>query len=212
MKRFLLLFFSVVLVCSVMVVPAFAAEYMITTELDGASFAYFRDVDFFSGSYTVLVRDLSNNDVLHEIPVMFNDYGVGDYEIICDNNSGSYALTGVYDTDNCIFLLYGVFMTCNDLGQDCVAGPIFYDGVSVELVPVGWVPDPEPVQESILSGVFGVFGGVGAWIAGQLGTTTSLFWNGQSLTFLGVLSVCALALAVILLLVMVVVRFLRFRG
>ena len=73
--------------------------------------------------------------------------------------------------------------------------------------------DNQPVTGgSPLSGIFDVFGGVGSWIVGQLGTTTSLFWNGQGLTFLGVLAVAALALAVVLLLVFVIVRFLRFRG
>lgn len=73
---------------------------------------------------------------------------------------------------------------------------------------------PDQTAGSVVSSFTQVFGSVGSWIAGQLGSTTSLFWNAGTgtLTFLGILAVCALALAVILLLVFVVVRFLRFRG
>lgn len=75
--------------------------------------------------------------------------------------------------------------------------------------------DPEPESGgSLISNVASIFGSVGSWIAGQLGTATSLFWNADAgaLTFLGVLAVCALAIAVIFLIIVICSRFLRFRG
>ena len=78
--------------------------------------------------------------------------------------------------------------------------------------PVVDVPDSDIT--SPIGSVFDVFGGVGSWIGSQLSSSTSLFWNAStgSLTFLGVLSICAVGFALILLLVLVVSRFLRFGG
>ena len=71
------------------------------------------------------------------------------------------------------------------------------------------VPAPAP-----LSGVTDVFGSVAGWLAGQFGAAVSLFWNADtgSLTFLGVLSVCALVFSVIFLIIFICSRFLRFRS
>lgn len=69
---------------------------------------------------------------------------------------------------------------------------------------------------SIVEAIFAVFTAIGNWIVETLPMLTSIFWTvGESgagqLTFLGVLAVCGLGVGVILLLVHVITRFIRFR-
>lgn len=61
---------------------------------------------------------------------------------------------------------------------------------------------------------FSIFGSVGDWTVNQIGEFGSVFWNAEagSLTFLGVLGVAGLALAVVILIVFVVSRSIRYHG
>ena len=83
--------------------------------------------------------------------------------------------------------------------------PVKFDGYFV-LIP--------SVSENLspLGGITDVFGQIGSFVVFALGSLVSLFWTGSSLTFIGVLGVCGLAVGVILLIVYLVARYLRFRS
>lgn len=67
---------------------------------------------------------------------------------------------------------------------------------------------------SPLSSIVGIFSDIGSWIADNIGNAVSLFWNAesQSLTLIGVLSVCGLSVSIVFLLIGIVSRFLKFGG
>lgn len=68
------------------------------------------------------------------------------------------------------------------------------------------------VPPTILESMFGTFSSVGQWISGAASSLVSMFWDGSSLTFVGILSVSALALGVVFLILSFIERFLRFGG
>ena len=65
---------------------------------------------------------------------------------------------------------------------------------------------------NILTAILAVFTQIGDWIIEQLGAMMPLFWDNNSLTFLGVLAVCSLGVGFIFLLIGIIQRFLHFRG
>lgn len=69
-----------------------------------------------------------------------------------------------------------------------------------------------PESKSLTNDLFSVFGSVGSWISGATSSLVDMFWDGSSLTFVGILSVSALALSVIFLVLSFIERFLRFGG
>lgn len=74
------------------------------------------------------------------------------------------------------------------------------------------VPVPPPESEALTDDIFSVFGSVGSWISGAASSLVSMFWDGSDLTFVGILSVSALALSVVFLILSFIERFLRFGG
>ena len=208
MKKFLLLFCVAVLVCSLMIVPALAADEPIILNYDGM-FPYLKLSEPISGDFILKFYD--DSGLFWETPsfTIYVDYNSEKcIDMIGPSGETFYFCTSYFDEPDrlVLYFYFNEVETGDTLGDR-------YSISKVELVPVtsdSVSPAPEPV--SPIAGIFSVFGGVGSWIGAQLSATTSLFWNGQSLTFLGVLSVCALALAVILLLIVVVTRFLRFGG
>ena len=66
----------------------------------------------------------------------------------------------------------------------------------------------------MITAVTNVFTGIGEWLTSFLPTIMSLFWDAEagSLTFLGVLGVCGLAISIFFLLMGVIQNFLHFRG
>ena len=226
MKRFLLLFCSVVLVCSIMVVPAFAVGephyvelFVVGNEIQGeppgwlplASDELF-DITVSAGDYSFtfygvpldILWELPYDDPIYGDDYVFVEFYVEDFE---DSLDFCFGMTFRKETLK--------FDNVDGCPCDLKVGETWFSDFTVIIASTDLRQDPEPVTGgSLLSGVFGVFGGVGSWIIAQLGSLTSIFWNADAgaLTFLGVLAVAALALAVILLLAFVVVRFLRFRG
>lgn len=63
---------------------------------------------------------------------------------------------------------------------------------------------------SPIDGITSVFSQIGSFVAFALGSLVSIFWTGQNLTFIGVLAVCGLCIAIILLLVYLIVKYMRF--
>lgn len=66
----------------------------------------------------------------------------------------------------------------------------------------------------MIQSVTNVFTGIGDWIADFLPTIMAVFWDAEanSLTFLGVLAICGLAISIFFLLMGVIQNFLHFRG
>ena len=203
MKRFLLLFCTVVLVCSLIIAPAFGAELNSARFNFSCGTAGMQYSSFEPGDYDFAVYlDGMEAPVLNDVVTITSDEEV----------AFSFPVDGGY-TVWVLFILSSSEEDVFEMEYQLNGSPVTDASGYVLITPCVAPSVPESgTGGSPLSGIFDVFGGVGSWIVGQLGTTTSLFWNGQGLTFLGVLSVCALALAVVLLLVFVIVRFLRFRG
>lgn len=213
MKRFLLLFCTVVLVFSIMIVPAFASDLEVITVTDPRDFdsKSVQVNERFSGDYRVLFYDSSSEPFLITPVVFIDENRTTSYDFtgLLNNLSFHIEMDFLVEDDGRVFFCFP-FWACS--ADECFMLSELFEISRIEFVPAAEYEPPAVDGGSPLSGIFDVFGGVGSWIVGQLGTTTSLFWNGQGLTFLGVLAVAALALAVVLLLVFVVVRFLRFRG
>lgn len=202
MKRFLLLFCTVVLIGAIMIVPVLASEDVVVLGSDLCA----EVPEMFSGDFVVKFYNGSDEPfwvtpvftvaAQFEAEKCYNYIGAGpsgEDIMIC---SVFQEYDGVYE-----FYFYLNFVENGDPLAD------YYGYSRAELVPVEAGSD---LEASPLGSIFDVFGGVGSWTSGQLGATTSLFWTGESLTFLGVLSICAVGFALILLLVLVVSRFLRF--
>ena len=65
----------------------------------------------------------------------------------------------------------------------------------------------------VMTAILAVFSGIGDWFVEFLPTLYALFWSAEAgLTFLGVLAVMGLGIAVIFLLIRVIQNFLHFRG
>ena len=66
----------------------------------------------------------------------------------------------------------------------------------------------------MVTAITNIFTGIGDWIADFLPTVMNIFWDAeaQTLTFLGVLAVCGLAISIFFLLMGVIQNFLHFRG
>lgn len=64
----------------------------------------------------------------------------------------------------------------------------------------------------VLDAVLAVFSGIATWFTEAVPSMIPMFWADNNLTFLGVLSVASLGVAIILMIVRVVINFLQFRG
>ena len=66
----------------------------------------------------------------------------------------------------------------------------------------------------MIEAITNVFTGMGDWIAEYMPTIMSIFYNTEtnSVTFLGILALCGLAISIFFLLMGVVQNFLHFRG
>lgn len=200
MKRYLLLFCSVVLIGALIAVPAFASE-LLTYEAqieDGVG-------DFGSriapGTYVVTLsingEALPLEDDLLIVTGQEDEY----FEFVFDVDGTSYFLR---------ITLSGNDAWCEYLLDDTqVVGSV---GLCRVAPPVPDNPIPDPGSGDPLSDVFGVFSPISVWIGSSFSPLIGIFWNGSSFTFLGVLAVAALALSVVLLIVFVIVRFLNFSG
>lgn len=220
MKRFLLLFCTVVLICSIMIVPAFAAETIVATD--------FNDYVVLpsaipAGQYTLTfgIKSSTSNLVLTS-----EVFWVGEY-VVDGDESGFITSPFLLSNDDDGFVSFSCVLTFVTV-TDPVDGEIYLSVVELDgeyykfdedaeyvfiLTPYDGIPvEPEP--GSPIGGVLDVFSGIGSWITGQLSAATSLFWNATSgeLTFLGILAVVGLAFAVIFLLIGIIQRFLQFRG
>lgn len=71
---------------------------------------------------------------------------------------------------------------------------------------------PIPVAPALSNDLFSVFSSIGQWISGAVSSLVPMFWDGSSLTFVGILSVSALALSVVFLVFSLIEKFLRFGG
>ena len=196
MKRFLLLFCAVMLVCSIMIVPAFAASDNIVEIHDYGSTGSHPELTF--GDYVLRIT-IDGVLAVDEIICIDRAFTMIDYSVL----GHVVRFTNDMDDGNGY---WEVVMNCTCYEVNPETSYVYiapYDGIPVE---------PEP--GSPIGVVLDVFSGIGSWITGQLSAATSLFWNSAAgeLTFIGVLVVVGLAFAVIFLLIGFIQRFLQFRG
>lgn len=64
---------------------------------------------------------------------------------------------------------------------------------------------------NIIETIFAVFTAIIDWFVESIASVTSIFYGAEGLTFLGVLALCALGIAIVLMLVNLVKSYLRFR-
>lgn len=67
-------------------------------------------------------------------------------------------------------------------------------------------------EGGILAAVLAVFAQIGTWITTTIPTFFTLFYAEGALTLLGTLAVAGLGMSVVFLLIMIIQRFLHFRG
>lgn len=65
---------------------------------------------------------------------------------------------------------------------------------------------------AIITAILAVFSAIAEWFVDIMPTVLSIFWAEGSLTILGALAVCGLAISVIFLVMGVIQKFLHFRG
>lgn len=213
MKRFLLLFLTAVLACALIAVPAFATEYSadepltidISDGVGNSDTGFVLPVDEYLVSVYI---DGIVEPVVSQAAFTISDPDQEEEFYFPCSNGGSFVVKILNNA-------YGMsFVSVEYLEDDIqVEGSSGYAVITSASAPV--VPD-RPVRHpsGALGGILTVFTGIGSWIVSQLGSVSVLFWStsSNSLTFLGVLSVSGLAIAVILLLIGMLSRFLAFRG
>lgn len=166
---------------------AVSADYY-DTSLSNYFVSFYLDGVFYENYNLYLGFTVSDGDLIlsENSLVLFpkGDVTAEDYIVLDSNDSFSFQL---FDFEE----LFGVFYF------------LLHNGEIVELLPE---------SESLTNDLFSVFGSVGSWISGAASSLVDMFWDGSSLTFVGILSVSALALSVIFLVLSFIERFLRFGG
>lgn len=173
-------------------------------------------------AFTVPAFATENDDIVCEMPF---SSGCGSVETLVP--PGTYGVKVCIDdivvlSDTVIFTEYPhyytkefnydgvtweVEITFTSQGVSCYfEDPAFIEMFGYEGVVLVFTSAPEPDPVSPSAGVLSVFTSIGAYLISGLTSLLALFWTGTSLTFLGVLAVCALAIAVILLLVLLIIR------
>ena len=67
-------------------------------------------------------------------------------------------------------------------------------------------------MNSVVSAITSVFSSIMSWIATSVNDLVPIFYNNDSLTFLGTLTIMGLGISIFFLLIGVISSFLRFRG
>lgn len=65
---------------------------------------------------------------------------------------------------------------------------------------------------TVLDSILSVFTGIGDWIASAVTAITPMFYDGSSLTFLGVLAIAGLGFSTIFMVMGLITNFLNFRS
>lgn len=205
MKRILLIILAVMLVVALLVVPAFAAEGY--TFMSGENGITFDRVTLPARGYVVeaIFYDPVEDDnvILTSEPFVLSvdcpDWiGYSAFaDVLFQHSSGSFRVE---------FDLYEY----GDLGYVDVAISNGSELVSsFEVVSLTFVP----YQFTTTDSLFTVFARLGEWLGSQLAVLVALFWTAETgLTFIGTLGVAGLGIGVVILVIVIVARFLRFRG
>ena len=187
MRKFVI-FAVVALVVVAMAAPAFATGNSdITVPLDSFGMTE-SSISLLPGDKVVSVVDGSGNVLGSQNVVVGSESVVLDIPILWNGEpfkfQGSISLTLVTGG-----LWHGEYM----YPPENFVGSLFIADASVEEIPV-------------TDGIFNIFGTIGTYLMTAVSSLVAIFWTGTSLTFIGVMSVCALALALILLLIGIIRR------
>lgn len=212
MNKMLILLSSVVLLFSLLIIPASAAEsdFSLTFyEAQSAESDFLLDAGTYVASFDFVSSNVSDwvSDPF-EVPELF--YQIPEAVAIYRDGEAVYEFSMESYEDVFIYTFYDAF---DDSADDFSN---IGTSVVVTFIPSEAGPDVPVKGEStaVAVSVFDVFAGVGSWIVTSLGSVSGLFWDAAAgnLTILGVLAISALAIGLVLGLVLIVSRWLRFRG
>lgn len=162
MKRFLFLFCAVVLVCSIMILPAFASESLVYS-IDYLNHSTAIDLSApLEGLYIVNFYD-ADHDIVLSLPA--KDFTYPNTVSYGEGSDDSYWWEmSFYYMDDAL-MLETSFGGCTD--DDCGTFNLFYPDVSTfELVPYTPVePEPDPEPLSPLGGIGEFFSSVMLWLS-----------------------------------------------
>lgn len=199
MKRYILLFFTLIVAASLLIIPAAAAQVQFSGEIvNGVGSVMAEPYD---GPATITLIFDDSQIVQFTFDVM-SEY---DSDIMCPDDSefGVYMVRfgpvdGGFDITLCDETLSPAEIDCSFT------------------LTFGAASDPPVKGESpeLAVSVFDVFTGVGSWLVTSLGSVSGLFWDAAAgeLTIIGVLAISALGIGLMLGLVLIISRWLRFRG
>lgn len=196
MKKIFVIFSSVVLFFSLLIVPASAAE------------AEYYDVDFYAGqNFSGPGVPVGLYSVSLVLPSLDASYELStNFEVSHDANC--YAISSIIYLD----VSYDVQFCPDPSGSNSIVE--ISDSAGNYLDADGYLrftPVAEPL--SFVDGVLAVFSGIGSWFISSLLSVSVLFWNPDimQLTLFGVMSIVAVGVALILLLIYHISQRMRFK-
>ena len=173
--RKLFIVFIVVLSLTALAIPSFAMEYdSLVIPVEYGSIWY--DGEFADGEYNVLLYDNAMNVL------------VSDHVTLVDGNDAYVSLDFTYNDAEC-----ELNFTIN--AHQCFADLVSNGDLMSSFVGSVVVTPRTGELVSVTGELGSVFSGMGVWLASALASLVAIFWTGTSLTLIGVLSVCALAVA-----------------
>ena len=204
-KRIIPVFCALMILFSC-VVPVFAAgiteaELLYSGSSNYSTFSV--DSDY---PITLMFKLLgSDGDLIYSSPPLTIDLGdniFGNFDdLVVEGFSISYRFLTI-DGSNDIQFFIGL---CSNDGCLSTLSKLNCSRIDIFRVVEGQSGSTSPVS------VLDVFDNVGSLALASFGTMSGIFWTGSDLTFLGILGVVGLAIAVIVLLVFVISKYLRFR-
>lgn len=212
MKKMVILLSSVVLLFSLLIIPASAAEsdFSLTfEEVQTVESEYLLPAGTYVASF-----DFVSTNVLDWVsdPFVVPEllYQTSESVVIFREGEAVYEFSMDSYEDIFTYTFYDAFGDPTDDFSNIGSS------VVVTFIPSEVGPDVPVKGDStaVAVSVFDVFAGVGSWIVTSLGSVSGLFWDAAAgnLTILGVLAISALAIGLVLSLVLIISRWLRFRG
>lgn len=204
MKRFLIIALVVVFAVVIMAVPAFASGYFTYNGSDG----FTGTVQALpSGTYTGRIyADVYSADIYEEW------INLEPFEINAWTEGQEFGFDGI-----AFFTLgdrqYSVELSFYSEHDNLICDVMQIEGESADCVyAIELVPYSAPATGDVNS-VLAVFSIIGDWMILQIPIVLALFWNAEAsqLTVLGAICICALGVALVLLLLSLAKRWIQFR-
>lgn len=213
MKKILLIVSVVFIICAMLVVSVSAVEWSVnsrTAELNRFSGTY---SGYDSGTYRY---NLPNDTVVtgYEGVVPYSDlYIIAGYDgidyawVMYGVLNGSVTSVDIIDNISWTMGDGAVTIVSNDEGANLDDALAIFNTYIVDSLSLIETESP-----SLIGSILAVFDSVTSWLMVGVVLLIGIFWTGSALTPIGVLAVAGLSIGVILLVVSIITRFLKFRG